>query len=145
MSRSMNTKMHIWCRFCDTNSNPLKLSWRQVKFHRILIQNGQNDLEGQGHWPPCSLISAESVPGCMFGANLMIPAQIFDELSCGQGKVYGQTDGQTDIHRQRQYPFGLKGQRVKTCAHVIQRLYNYMFKEPIFHVSYPCTVGLVRY
>ena len=32
----------------------------------------------------------------MFGANLMIPAQICDELSCGQGDVYGQTDGRTD-------------------------------------------------
>ena len=28
----------------------------------------------------------------MFGANLVIPAQIGDELSCGQGKVYGRTD-----------------------------------------------------
>ena len=31
----------------------------------------------------------------MFGANLVIPAQICDELSCGQGKVYRQTDGRT--------------------------------------------------
>ena len=31
----------------------------------------------------------------MFGANLVIPAQICDELSCGQGKVYGQTNGWT--------------------------------------------------
>ena len=49
----------------------------------------------------------------MFGANLAIPAQICEELSCGQAKVYGQTDGRTDRRRQRQYPFGLKGQRVK--------------------------------
>ena len=35
-------------------------------------------------------------PGCMFGANLVIPAQTCDELSCGQSKVYGRTDGQTD-------------------------------------------------
>ena len=54
-------------------------------------------------------------PYC-FGANLLIPAQICDELSCGQGKVYGRTDGRTDRQterrRQRQYPFGLKGQLV---------------------------------
>ena len=50
----------------------------------------------------------------MFGANLMIPAQICDELSCRQGKVYGRTDRQTDGHRQQQYPFGLKGQGVET-------------------------------
>ena len=36
------------------------------------------------------------IPWCMFGANLVIPAQICDELSCGQGKVYERTDRQTD-------------------------------------------------
>ena len=41
--------------------------------------------------------------------NLVIPAQICDELSCGQGKVY---ERQTDRPRQRQYPFGLRGQEV---------------------------------
>ena len=35
-------------------------------------------------------------PRCMFGANFVIPAQICDESSCGQGKVYGQTDGRMD-------------------------------------------------
>ena len=35
------------------------------------------------------------IPGCMFGANLVIPAQICDELLRGQGKVYGRMDGQT--------------------------------------------------
>ena len=90
-----------------------KLSCGQAKFPRILSQNGQNDLEGQGQWPLFS-IPTESIPWCMFGANLVIPTQICDELSCGQGKVYGRTVGQTDRRRQRQYPFGLKGQRVKT-------------------------------
>ena len=32
----------------------------------------------------------------MFGANLVILAQIYDKLSCRQGKVYGQMDGRTD-------------------------------------------------
>ena len=66
----------------------------QAEFPIIVSQNGQNDLEGHGQWPPFS-ISTKSVPWCMFGANLAIPAQICDELSCGQEKVYGQTDGQT--------------------------------------------------
>ena len=35
----------------------------------------------------------------MFGANLLIPAQICDELLCGQGKVHGRMDGQTDVWR----------------------------------------------
>ena len=73
-----------------------------------------NNLQGQ--WPPFS-IPAEGIPGCMLGANLVIPAQTCDELSCGQGKVYGRTDrqmgGQMDRCRQRQDPFGLKGQGVK--------------------------------
>ena len=72
-----------------------ELSHRQAKFPRILSQNGQNDLEGQGQWPPFS-IPAESILWFMFGANLVIPAKICDELSCRQGKVYGQTDGRMD-------------------------------------------------
>ena len=94
-----------------------ELSHGLAKFLRILSQNGQNDLEGQGQWPPFS-IPADSIPRCMSGANLVILDQICDELSCGQGKVYGRTDRQTDRRidrrRQRQYPFRLKGQGVKT-------------------------------
>ena len=79
---------------------------RQAKFPRILSQNGQNDLEG-----PFSL-PAEGIPECIFGANMVIPAQTCDELLCVEGKVYRRTDGQTDRCRRRQYPFGLKGQGV---------------------------------
>ena len=43
----------------------------------------QNDLKGQGQLPPFS-IPAESIPGCMFSANLVILAQICDKLLCGQ-------------------------------------------------------------
>ena len=92
----------ILAQICD------ELSCRQTKFPRILSQNGQNDLEGQGQWPPFS-IPAKSIPGCMFGANLVIPAQICNELSCRQGKF---TDGRMDRRRQWQYPFSLKGQGV---------------------------------
>ena len=62
-----------------------KLSCRQAKFPRIPSQNGQNVLEGQGQWPPFSIL-ANSIPGCMFGANLVILAQICDELSHGEVK-----------------------------------------------------------
>ena len=48
----------------------------------------------------------------MLGANLVIPAQICDELLWRQGKVYGRTDRR----RQRQFPFCLKGQGVKTAT-----------------------------
>ena len=61
------------------------LSCRQAEFPKILSQNGQNDLEYQGQWPPFS-IPAECIPGCIFGANLVILAQICDELSRGQAK-----------------------------------------------------------
>ena len=144
-----NPKMHIWCKFGDSSSHPLKVTVRtgrnsynseskqpndlegqgqwlplsipaksirgcmfganllilaqiydellcgQAEFPRILSQNGQNDLEGQGQWPPFS-IPAENIPWCTFGTNLVIQAQICDELSCGQGKVYGRTDGRMD-------------------------------------------------
>ena len=66
----------------------------QARFPKILSQNGQSDLEGQGQWLPFP-IPAE-IRGCMLGANLLILAQICDELSCGQGKVYGRTDGSND-------------------------------------------------
>ena len=46
---------------------------------------------------------------CTFGANLVILAQICDELSCTQGKVYRQMDRR----RQWQYSFGLKNQGMK--------------------------------
>ena len=62
-----------------------ELSCGQAEFPKILSQNGQNDLEGQGQWPLFQ-----------YQPWLVIPAQICDEVSCGQGKVYGQTDGRTD-------------------------------------------------
>ena len=64
-----------------------------AKFPRILSQNGQNDLEGKG---PLFSIPAESITGCIFVTNLMILAQICDELSCGQSKFHGRTDGRID-------------------------------------------------
>ena len=68
----------IVAQMCD------ELSHGQSEFPRILSQNGQNDLDGQGQWPPFP-IPATSIPECMFGATLVIPAQIRDELSRGQG------------------------------------------------------------
>ena len=173
--------MHIWWKFGDSSSNPLKVIARASRIYYNLSQNGQNDLEGQGQWPPFSItvesiprymfganlvilaqiydellrwqaefprilsqndlegqgrwhpfsIPAESILGCMFGANLVILAQIYDELSCGQGKVYGQADGRTDgqfdrktdRHRQRQYPFGLKGQGVKRLDWICKMMF----------------------
>ena len=86
------------------------LSCGQAKFSRIL---SQKDLEGQGQWPLFS-IPSESIPWCKFGANLVMPAQTCDELSCGQGKVYGQTDGRTDGQTQATtIPLRPEKQRVK--------------------------------
>ena len=92
---------------------------RQAEFLRILSQNGPNDLEGQDQWLLFS-IPTESILWCMFGANLVIPSQICDELSRGQGKVYGQTDGQTDGQTQATtIPFGLKGKGVKIYENIV--------------------------
>ena len=93
----------------------------QAGFPRILSQNGQNDLEGQGQWPLFA-IPAKSISWYMFGANLVIPAQICDELSCRQGKVYRQTDRPTDRRRQRQYPFGLKGLGGKNISSAVTNI-----------------------
>ena len=97
------TKLVILAHSCK------ELSCGQAKFPKILSQNGKNDLKGQDQWSPFST-PAESIPWCMFGANLVILAQICDELLCGQEKF---TDSWTDRRRQWQYPFGLKLQEVK--------------------------------
>ena len=64
-----------------------KLLCGQTKFPRILSENAKITSEGQSQWSPFS-IPAESIPRCMFGANLVILAQVCDKLSCRQGKVY---------------------------------------------------------
>ena len=86
-----NLKMHIGANVVIPGQIHYKLLCKQPKFPRIFSQNGQNDFESQDHLLPFS-IPAESMLGCMFGTNLMIPSQICDELSCGQGKVHGQMD-----------------------------------------------------
>ena len=94
-----------------------KLSRRQSKFPRILSQNGQNDLEGQGQWPPF-LIPAKSIPGCMFGANLVILTQIYDKLSCGQTKfpIILSQNGQNDFEGQSQWPpFSIPAESIPRC------------------------------
>ena len=98
-------RMHVWCKFCDSSPKLWGVITHKPKFPRILSQNVQHDLEGQGQWPPFSKLT-ESIPGCMFGGNLVILAQICDELSCGQGKVYGQTDGRTDGRTDRRTDVG---------------------------------------
>ena len=97
----LGTNLVIPAQICD------ELMRRQAKFPIILSQNGQNDLESQDQWHPF-LTPPESIPWCIFAANLTIPSQICEELSCGQGRPYRQMDG----CRQRQYSFGLKGQEV---------------------------------
>ena len=96
------------------------LSRGQAHFPRILSQNGQND---QGQCPPFS-IPAENIPGCMIGTNFVIPAQTYDELSCGQGKVNGPTAGRTDRRKIRQYPLGLKGQWIYTFSIIPQQRWH---------------------
>ena len=105
-----NPKMHSCANLVILAQIQQKLWHGQAKFPRILSQNEKNCLEGQGQWSLFS-IPAENIPGCMYGANLVIPAQICDKVLCGQGKVYGRT------HRrgQWQYPFGLKGQGIMIC------------------------------
>ena len=79
-----------------------KLLHEQAKFPRILSQNGQN-YEGQGQWPSFS-IPPESIPWCMFGANLVIRAQICDDLSRDWSefsRILSQ-NGQNDLEDQGQ-------------------------------------------
>ena len=69
----------------------------------FFFQNDQNSLEGRGQWHPFS-IPAESIPGYKSGSNLVIPAQICDELLRGQTKfpLILSQNGQNDIEGQGQ-------------------------------------------
>ena len=75
----------------------------QAKFPRIPSQNGRNDLEGRGQWPPFS-IPAESITECMFGANLVILVQTLYELSRRQAEfpIILSQNGQNDLEGQGQ-------------------------------------------
>ena len=88
-----------------------KLSQRQAKFPRIL---SQNDLEGQGQWHPFS-IPAKSIPGCMFGANLVILAQIYDKLLRRQAE-FPRFLSQNGIEGQGQWPpFSIPTESITGC------------------------------
>ena len=79
-----------------------KLSPGQVKFPTIPSENGQNYLQGQGQGPPLSIC----IPGYIFSANLVIPAQICDDLSHGQVKfprILSQ-NGQNNVEGQGPWP-----------------------------------------
>ena len=75
-----------------------ELSCGQAELPIILSQNGQNDLEGQGQWPLFS-IPTESISWCMFGANLVIPAQTSyhaDKVKFTDGRTDRRTDAGND-------------------------------------------------
>ena len=106
-----------------------KLSHGQTKFLRIWVKMAKMTLKVNVNDPIFN--TSQEYP--KFGANLAIPAQICDELSCGQGKVYRQIDWltgrRTDAgnHGQRQYRFGkkVKGyksgvKRLNTLGHLDQ-------------------------
>ena len=82
-----------------------ELSHGEAKFPRILSQNGQNDIEGQGQLPPFST-STECFPGCIFGAHLVILAQIYEEVSRAEAKFPRNLsqNGQNDLEGQGQWP-----------------------------------------
>ena len=106
--------MHIWCNLVIPVTSYFH---GQAEFPRILSQNGQHDLENQGQWPLFS-IPAQSIPGCMFGANLVILAQIWEDLLSGQikfPKILSQ-NSQNDLEGQGQWPlFSLPDKSIPRC------------------------------
>ena len=85
-----NPKMHIWCKFADYSSNPLKV----IVWKSWILSNSK------AKWPKWPWRSRSMTPSSIqrriYGENLVILAQMWDKLSCRQCKVYGQTDGRTD-------------------------------------------------
>ena len=85
------------------------------KFPKILSKNGQNDLEGQGHWLPFS-IPAVKITACMFSANLVIVAQIHHKLFRGQ-TYFPRILCQNDFEGQSQWhPFSITGVSIPECT-----------------------------
>ena len=120
--------MHTWHKFGDSSPN------------------GQNYLEGRDEWLIFS-IPTESVSGCMFIAKLVIIAQIGGQLSHVEKVKFmdWQTDWQTDGPRQRQYPFGLKGQRAIKMKYVyrIFVLINYLWNPDILtRIPHLCILSM---
>ena len=68
----------------------------QAKFPRILSRNGQNGLEGQGY---CIFDTRHKYPVMHFGANVVIPVKIRDELLRGQAEFPRilRKNGQNDL------------------------------------------------
>ena len=120
----------ILAQICD------ELSCGQADFPRILSQNGQNDIEGQNHWPPFS-IPAESIPGCMFGVNLVIELKFVmsyrvEKVKFTDGRTDRRTDGQmraTTIHPEPERPWGKSGLRNDQNAKISNWVSIRMFNE----------------
>ena len=69
-----NPKMHIGSNLVLLAENPLQVIWRKSRMPKILGQKGQNDFEGQGQWPPFSILG-ENILGCLWlGHETMVCA-----------------------------------------------------------------------
>ena len=111
-----NPKMHIWSKFGDYSSDPLKVIARTSR-------NFYNSESKLPKWPWRSRsmtsisIPDERVRECMFGANSVILAQIYGDISCGQGKfprILSQI-GKNDLEGHSQWPFSIPAVSVSWC------------------------------
>ena len=80
-------RMHVWCKFGDTSPN---LWWVIMRTSQIYYNS---ETKGPNRpWRSRSVTFFFDTSRSMFGSNLVIPAQICEELSCGEDKVCGWTD-----------------------------------------------------
>ena len=94
----------IPARICD------ELSHGQAEFPKIMSQNGQNDFEDQGQWSLFVFIPADSIQDACLEQIWWFWLESVTSYRADKVKF---TDRRTDRRRQRQYPCGLKVQRVK--------------------------------
>ena len=92
-------RIHVRCKFGDFRPNLWRVITRTSQISQKFKSKWPKWLRKHGQWSTFS-IPAESIPRCMFGANLVILDQICDDLSFGQGKVYGRKDGRRDVQTQ---------------------------------------------
>ena len=115
------SRMYVWFKFVIPAQICDKLSRGQAKLPRILSQMAKITLKIKVnvlHFQYQLRVSHEAclVLTCWFQLKSVISYRA-DKL-----KLTGKQKGrQTDRRRQRQYPFGLKGPKVKTC--IVQSVY----------------------
>ena len=89
-----NLRVHVWCQFGDSRPN----LWQ------VIARTSWTSYNYESKWPKWhwrSDLYSQCQLRVTHAAHLVMPAQICDELTCRQGKVYRQADRKTNRRMDR--------------------------------------------